>query len=97
MRAMNPIKSEFEDSGVRFLAVNVYEEAEVARRFAETSGYDFEWARADDDSIGRLGIRGIPAVIVIDRDGNVAWRSGLFTSVRRGNDLRKALKKLTRG
>jgi hypothetical protein len=97
MRAMNPIKKDFEASGVRFLAVNVYEEPEAARKFAETSGYDFQWARADDDSTQRLGITSIPAVIVIDEDGNVAWRSGLFTTIRRGSDLRKALKKLTRG
>lgn len=97
MRAMNPIKSDFEDSGVRFLAINVYEEAEAARRFAETSGYEFEWGRIGDDSTQRLGITSIPAVIVIDGDGKVAWRSGLFTTVRRGSDLRKVLKKLTRG
>jgi hypothetical protein len=94
---MNPIKSEFEKSGVQFLAVNVYEEAEVARSFAETSGYGFLWARTDDESMGRLGINAIPAVIVLDADGKVAWRSGLLTTVRRGNDLREALKKLTRG
>ena len=97
MRVMNPIKSDFENQGVEFLAVNVWEDNEAARAFAESSGYDYRWAQTDEASIERLGIASIPTLIVIDQNGNVVWRSGLFTAFRGGADLRNALEDLTSG
>ena len=66
MRVMNPMKSEFEDRGVEFLAVNVWEEPEGALKFVADRDWDYRWARTDDASIKRLGIESIPALIVID-------------------------------
>jgi hypothetical protein len=94
MRDMNTIKSDFVNRGVTFMAVNVYEETEAARRFAESSEYDFHWAHADDEAASALGVMAIPALIVVDASGKVAWRSGLFTTYRGGSDLRKALERL---
>jgi hypothetical protein len=96
MRDMNTIKGDFVDRGVTFMAVNVYEEADAALRFAESSGYDFHWARADDETAGTLGVATTPALIVVDASGKVAWRSGLFTSYRGGSDLRRALERVAR-
>ncbi len=97
MRDMSTIESEFAERGVEFLAVNVYDEPEAARRFIESSGYDYTWARADEQTLEQLGIGSIPAMIVLDQSGSVAWRSGLFTLVSGGSDLREALDELTRG
>ena len=97
MRVMNPIKQEFEDRDVEFVAVNIWEEPEGALRFVDANPYEYRWARTDDASIERLGIESIPALIIIDENGDVVWRSSLFTMLRRGNDMRGVLKDLTRG
>jgi hypothetical protein len=97
MRDMNRIKKEFDGRGVQFLAVNVFDEVEVARDHVESSVYDFHWARADEETTSRLGIAGLPALIVVDGNGGVVWRSGLLTAFRGGSDLRRALEELTGG
>ena len=94
MRDMNPIKADFAEQGVEFLAVNIFEEAEAARQYIDSSGLDYSWVRTDDSSIDTLGIKGVPLLIVVDRDGTVAWHSGLFTPFRGGTDLRQTLEKL---
>ncbi len=76
---------------MEFLAVNVYEDAENARRFIESSGLDYTWLRGDDSVIEALGIKGVPTLFILDREGTVVWRSGLFTAFRGGRDLRRAL------
>lgn len=43
-----------------------------------------------------LGIKAIPQLFVVDRDGTVAWRSSLLTTYRGGSDLRRVLNKLAR-
>lgn len=95
MRDMNPIKAEFAGKDVEFLAVNVYEDAENARRFIDSSGLDYTWLRGDESVIEALGIKGVPTLFILDRDGTVVWRSNLFTAFRGGSDLRRALEKLT--
>ena len=87
MRDMNAIKQDFSERGVEVVAVNVFDELEAARGVADQSGYDYRWARCDERAASRLGIRAVPALIVIDRDGRVAWRSGLLTTLRGGADL----------
>jgi hypothetical protein len=97
MRDMNNVKSDFTDQGVEFLAVNVFEEPEDARSFIDSSGLDYSWMRADERTIEALGIKGVPTLIILDREGVVAWRSNLFTPFRGGVDLRQALEGLTGG
>ena len=97
MRDMDTIKGDFKDQGVEFLAVNVFEDADAGRSYAESSGYDFNWVHADEDAVKRLGIQGIPALIVVDQNGSVVWRSGLFTPFLGGSDLRRTLDDLTSG
>ncbi|MDX1389109.1 MAG: hypothetical protein R3344_07960 [Acidobacteriota bacterium] len=94
---MSPIKNDFEDKGVEFVAVNVWEEPEGALAFTEKQDDDYLWARTDDASLKRLGIKSIPALIVVDQEGNVVWRSSILTFVRQAGDLRGKLEKLTRG
>jgi hypothetical protein len=94
---MDPIKTDFADRGVEFLAVNIYDDLENARSFIDNSQWDYSWVRADDGVIETLGIKGVPLLIIVDREGTVTWHSSPFTPFRGGSDLRRALEKATRG
>ena len=96
MRDMNPVKTDFAKQGVEFLAVNIFDEVEAARQYIDSSELDYNWVHTDDSAVDALGIKGIPLLIVLDRDGTVAWRSGLLTPFRGGSDLRRVLEKLAR-
>jgi len=96
MRDMNTIKADFAGRDVEFLVVNVYEEPESARRYIDNTELKFDWMRTDDAVDETLGIKAIPQLFVVDRDGTVAWRSSLLTTYRGGSDLRRVLNKLAR-
>jgi hypothetical protein len=95
MRDMNTIKADFAGRDVEFLVVNIYEEPESARRYIDATELKFDWMRADDAVVETLGIKSIPQLFVVDRDGTVVWRSSLLTTYRGGSDLRRVLNKLT--
>jgi hypothetical protein len=97
MRDMNPIKTDFAEQEIEFLAVNIFEETDAARSFIDNCGLDYRWVRGDDSVVETLGIEGVPLVIVLDRAGNVAWYSGMLTPLRGGSDLRRVLERLTAG
>ncbi len=97
MRAMGELKKEFRKKGVEFVAVNVQDSEERARAFIAESGLDYTWVRADDAEASDAGISNVPALIVVDADGNVAWRSSLLTLVRGPEVLRPVLSELISG
>ena len=97
MRVMDTIKGDFAGQDVDFLAVSVFEDAEAASKFADSSAYDFNWGHMEVEAAERIGVESVPSLIVVDGNGNVAWRSGLLTPFRGGTDIRRALRELTGG
>lgn len=97
MRVMDTIKSDFAGQSIEFLAVSVFEDAEAASKFVESSSYDFDWGHMEVEAAARIGVESVPSLIVVDGNGNVAWRSGLLTPFRGGTDVRGALSELTGG
>ena len=87
--------STFEDAyrakGVAFLTVNAFEPLEAGRAFVKETDLHYTWLRAEAEALEALGVRGVPAQIILDREGRVAWTSS-FTSVAGGAEaLREAL------
>ena len=96
MPGLQEVHEEFGGRGVEILAVNLGEDREHVEGFLEENGYTFPVVADEDRDIGRLfGVRGIPAQVVLDREGRVA-------SVEIGYDpgmkdrLRSLLEGLTR-
>ena len=88
---MSDFEEEYRKKGVEFLAINAFEEEAAGRAFIAEAGLDYHWAFADSDTLRALGVEMIPAQIIVDREGRVAWVSSM-TSISRGVDaIRDAL------
>ena len=96
MRAMSPMKKEFRANGVQFLAVNVFDDLETMERFVSSSDLDMTWLWGGPDAVERYGVRSVPALLLIDENGTVVWKSGLRTVLTGASDLRTALERTTR-
>jgi glutaredoxin-related protein len=97
MRDMSPIKQEFSRRGVEFLAVNVFEEQAPWREFVAGTEIEMTWLWGGDEAVETYGVKGIPALVLLDEDQKVIWRSGLRTAVSGGRDIREALEAATGG
>jgi len=91
MRAMSDLKDEFKKKGVQFVAVNVQDSDTGARQFIASSGLEYTWVRADDEEASEAGVSSIPALIVLDEQGNVAWRSSIVSILKGPEVLRPVL------
>ena len=88
---MSTFEEEYEAKGVEILAVNAMEEPQLGRDFIAENDLDYRWLWADQAALDSLGVNMIPAQIILDRDGKIAWVSSL-TSITAGPDaIRKAL------
>lgn len=96
MRAMSPMKNEFRAKGVQFLAVNVFDDLDTMERFVSSSDIDMTWLWGGPDAVEAYGVRSVPALLLIDENGTVVWKSGLRTVVTGASDLRAALERTTR-
>ena len=77
---MSDFEEEYKKKGVEFVAVNAFEDEEAGRAFI-----------ADADALRALGVAMVPAQIIVDREGKVAWVSTM-TSISEGADaIREAL------
>jgi hypothetical protein len=85
MRDMSGRKQDYKDRGVEIVAVNVFEDPQVVREWIASSGLDYRWAFADAAAREALGIEAVPAQVILDRDGKVAWTSSM-TSLFGGAD-----------
>ena len=94
MPGLQEVHEEFGGRGVEILAVNLGEDPEQVREFLDQNGYTFPVVADPDFTIGGLfGVRGIPAQVVVNREG-------LVESIQVGygpgmeNDLRQLLEPL---
>ena len=83
MRDVSYFKKQYEQKGVEFLAIHAFGEDEDARAHIKESKAEFRWLWADDKALSALGVTGVPTQIVVDRDGQVSWKSS-FTTYREG-------------
>jgi hypothetical protein len=95
MRDMSPFEQEFKDRGVEFLAVNVFEDKSSWRQFVDGTDLEMTWLWGGDEAAAAFGVKGLPAVVVLDENHKVLWRSGLRTAVSGGRDVREALREAT--
>jgi peroxiredoxin len=82
----------FADKGLVVLAINDGESADTARKYIDEHKYTFRVLLDRDKSVaGKFSVSGIPALFLIDRDGNVRAQ---YTGYNSALDLREELKKI---
>ena len=92
---LQEIHEEFSGQGVEILAVNLGEDPEQIQAFLDENGYTFPVVADQDLTIGGLfGVGGIPAQVVVNRDGRVeSIQVGYFPGIK--ESLRQLLERLT--
>lgn len=76
---MSEIEAEYEERGVVFVAVNVFEPKERGLAFVEQTDLDYAWWWADAKSCKAMGIQVIPTQVILNREGRVVWTSDITT------------------
>jgi len=95
MRDMSPIKQEFAGKDVEFLTVNVFEEQSTWRKFVAGSDLEMTWLWGGDEAARTFGVKGVPAVVVLDGNQKVIWRSSLRSAFNEVREVREALLEAT--
>jgi hypothetical protein len=85
MRDMSGREEEYKRKGVEIIAINAFEDPQLGRDWIASSDLHYRWAFADESVTAAFGVESVPAQIILDRDGNVAWTSSL-TSLFGGAD-----------
>ena len=86
---LKALYEEFGDKGVRFLAISMGEPEEVVREFVDRRPYPYPVLIDPEDRLSLdLGIYVLPTIMVIDRDGTVAF---LEPGVSNAETLRRVL------
>jgi cytochrome c biogenesis protein CcmG, thiol:disulfide interchange protein DsbE len=77
----------FERKGLVVLGINVSEPPDVVRAYAAQKGLSYPMAADPDGVAGRFGVKQIPSLVMIDRQGNVmAFLTG-FTDEAALNEI----------
>ena len=94
MPGLQEVHEEFSGRGVEILAVNLGEDPEIIQGFLDENGYTFPVVADQDFAIGGLfGVSGIPAQVVVNREGFVeSIQVGYGPGME--NDLRQLLEPL---
>ena len=72
MPALQALNEEFAGHGAAFLAVNTGEGPDMVREFVEEMDFTVRVVLDEDEEIsGAYGVRGIPQLIIVGRDGRV--------------------------
>ena len=86
---LKALHGEFAGKGVRFLAISLGESEEVVREFVASRPYPYPVLIDPEDALSlELGIYVLPTIMVIDRQGRVAY---LEPGVSTAETLRRAL------
>ena len=95
MPGLQEVHEEFSGRGVEILAVNLGEDPELIQGFLDENGYTFPVVADQYLDIGGLfGVGGIPAQVVVNREGLVeSIRVGYSPGMEHG--LRRLLERLT--
>jgi len=94
MPALQQVQEEFQERQVEIVAVNLGEDPENVRSFVERHEYTFRVVTDEDRAIGsRFGIGAIPAQVVVDTNGHLAWIQVGYDSGKE-SELRQLLEQL---
>ena len=65
--------------GVRVISLNVWEKGrKKARKFMDDNGYAMELLFGSNDLTQAFGVRGIPTMVVIDKNGKIRYQESGF-------------------
>ena len=69
----------FEDQGVTFISLNPQTDFELDAVLSYIEEFAIPWpvGYGSDDTIRLFGVETLPAILVIGRDGHIAWTSDL--------------------
>ena len=82
----------FREKGLEVVAINAGEKSETARKYIEDGGYTFHVLLDGDGTVQKQFLAaGLPAMFLIDRDGNLCER---ITGYGANRDLKNDLKKI---
>jgi len=71
---LEPLYGEYRDRGVEFLAVGLGEDEELVRRFVAANPFPYPVLIDPADELSwELGIAALPTLMVIDREGEIAY------------------------
>ncbi|TQL47419.1 thiol-disulfide isomerase/thioredoxin [Homoserinimonas aerilata] len=96
---LRELHEEYQDKGVKFLGVNVYDEPETALAFARKYGITYPSVIDKDDGDVRLAFAGhappsaVPTTLVLDKAGRVAAR--FVGQIQAPSSLAAIIRKLT--
>ena len=94
MPGLQDLQDKFKDRGFEVLSVNQGETADQVRNFIERKKYSFHVVLDSDTAVGdKYGIRSIPTVVAVDKEGVVRWLSVGYSDNE--DDLRHLLEELT--
>jgi peroxiredoxin len=94
MPALQQVHEEFKERQVEIVAVNLGEDPGSVRDFIERHQYTFRVVADEDRGIGgRFGVAAIPAQVVVDADGRLAWVQVGYDPGKEG-ELRELLERL---
>lgn len=97
MPTLQEVHDKFKSREVEVLAVNLGEDPDLVRRFVERKNYTFRVVADQKRVIGnRFGVRGIPALVVINPDGRIGW-TRVGYNPDRADELRQVLEHLSQG
>ena len=72
MPSLEALNEDFEHRGAEFLAVNVGEGSELVREFVEEHAFAVRVVMDEDEDIkDAYGVRGIPQLVIVGKDGRV--------------------------
>jgi thiol-disulfide isomerase/thioredoxin len=72
MPALMEVAREYAGKGVRYFAVNLREEPEKIRNYLKESGLQIAVPLDKEGTVaGKYGVRGIPTMVIVDKDGTV--------------------------
>ena len=90
MPSLEALNEEFGYRGAEFLAVNVGEGPELVREFVEDMEFTVRVVMDEREDIsGVYGVRGIPQLVVVGRDGRVAHIELGYPPIPRLSELRE--------
>ncbi|MXW20825.1 MAG: TlpA family protein disulfide reductase [Gammaproteobacteria bacterium] len=90
MPSLEALNEAFEHRDVEFLAVNVGEGPELVREFVEDTEFTVRVVMDEGEDIsGAYGVRGIPQLVVVGRDGKVAHIELGYPPLTRLSEMRE--------
>jgi peroxiredoxin len=95
MPGLQELQDKFKDRGLEILSINQGETAEPVRNFIQRKKYTFHVVLDQDGDVGgKYGVRGIPTLVLVNKEGVVQWLQVGYSGD--DDELRQLLERLTK-